>query len=63
MIVNAEKMEELNTRRKILSRVICTLLVEAGYDTADKQAVEVLTEMLQSCEYLSYFSLSVTYVY
>ncbi|XP_051173655.1 transcription initiation factor TFIID subunit 8-like [Leptopilina boulardi] len=48
MIVNTEKMEELNTRRKILNRVVCTLLVEAGYDNADKQCVEVLTEMLQS---------------
>lgn len=53
MIVNTEKMEELNTRRKILNRVVCTLLVEAGYDNADKQCVEVLTEMLQSCEYFT----------
>ncbi|XP_033214900.1 transcription initiation factor TFIID subunit 8 [Belonocnema kinseyi] len=48
MLVNTEKMEEFNTRRKVLNRVICTLLVEAGFDSADKDAVETLTEMLQS---------------
>ncbi|XP_047347231.1 transcription initiation factor TFIID subunit 8 isoform X2 [Vespa velutina] len=38
----------VNTRRKILNHVICSILVECGYDTCDKQALETLTEMLQS---------------
>ena len=52
MLGNTEKMEELNTRRKVLNRVICTLLVEAGFDSAEKETVETLTEMLQACEYI-----------
>ncbi|KAF7409833.1 hypothetical protein HZH68_004214 [Vespula germanica] len=38
----------VNTRRKILNHVICSILVECGYDTCEKQALETLTEMLQS---------------
>ncbi|KAK1125799.1 Transcription initiation factor TFIID subunit 8 [Melipona quadrifasciata] len=37
-----------NTRRKILNHVVCSILVECGYDTCEKQALEVLTEMLLS---------------
>lgn len=44
------EIQIVNTRRKILSQVICSILVESGYDACDKQVVETLTEMLQSCE-------------
>lgn len=40
--------QTVNTRRKILNQVICSILVECGYDTCEKQALETLTEMLQS---------------
>ncbi|XP_020289478.1 transcription initiation factor TFIID subunit 8 [Pseudomyrmex gracilis] len=40
--------QTVNTRRKILNQVVCSILVECGFDTCEKQAVETLTEMLQS---------------
>ncbi|KAL6433991.1 hypothetical protein ACFW04_005863 [Cataglyphis niger] len=40
--------QSVNTRRKILNQVVCSILVECGYDTCEKQTVETLTEMLQS---------------
>lgn len=44
-------IQTTNTRRKILNHVVCSILVESGYDTCEKQALETLTEMLQSCMY------------
>ncbi|XP_078053029.1 TBP-associated factor 8 [Augochlora pura] len=41
-------IQTTNTRRKILNHVVCSILVESGYDTGEKQALETLTEMLQS---------------
>lgn len=40
----------LNTRRKILNQVVSSILVECGYDTCEKEVLETLTEMLQSCK-------------
>ncbi|KYN22446.1 PREDICTED: transcription initiation factor TFIID subunit 8 [Trachymyrmex cornetzi] len=40
--------QTVNTRRKILSQVVSSILVECGYDTCEKQVLETLTEMLQS---------------
>lgn len=40
----------LNTRRKILNQVVSSILVEYGYDTCEKEVLETLTEMLQSCK-------------
>ncbi|CAL1679588.1 unnamed protein product [Lasius platythorax] len=40
--------QTVNTRRKILNQVVCSILVECGYETCEKQALETLTEMLQS---------------
>ncbi|XP_024870190.1 transcription initiation factor TFIID subunit 8 [Temnothorax curvispinosus] len=40
--------QTVNTRRRILNQVVSSILVECGYDTCDKQALETLTEMLQS---------------
>ncbi|XP_038675801.1 transcription initiation factor TFIID subunit 8 isoform X2 [Scyliorhinus canicula] len=36
-------------RRRTLQVVVSSLLTEAGFDAAEKAAVETLTEMLQSC--------------
>ena len=33
-----------------MNHVVCSILVECGYDTCEKQALEILTEMLQSCK-------------
>ena len=41
-------IQTTNTRRKILNHVVCSILVECGYDTCEKQALETITEMLQS---------------
>ncbi|XP_012539701.2 transcription initiation factor TFIID subunit 8 [Monomorium pharaonis] len=41
-------MQTVNTRRKILSQVISSILVESGYDTCEKQVLETFTEMLQA---------------
>lgn len=38
-------------RRRTLQVVVSSLLTEAGFESAEKAAVETLTEMLQSCEY------------
>lgn len=37
-------------RRRTLQVVVSSLLTEAGFESAEKAAVETLTEMLQSCE-------------
>ncbi|XP_066586888.1 transcription initiation factor TFIID subunit 8 [Prorops nasuta] len=42
------EVQTVNTRRKILNHVICSILMECGYDFCDKPALETLTEMLQS---------------
>ncbi|KYM96151.1 PREDICTED: transcription initiation factor TFIID subunit 8 [Cyphomyrmex costatus] len=41
-------IQTVNTRRKILSQVVSSILVECGYDTCEKLVLETLTEMLQS---------------
>ena len=43
-------IQTVNTRRKILNQVVSSILVECGYDTCEKQVLETLTEMLQSCK-------------
>ncbi|XP_043271771.1 transcription initiation factor TFIID subunit 8-like [Venturia canescens] len=40
--------QTVNTRRKVLNNAVCGILVECGYETCDKQALETLTEMIQS---------------
>uniref|UniRef100_A0A336KVU8 Transcription initiation factor TFIID subunit 8 n=1 Tax=Culicoides sonorensis TaxID=179676 RepID=A0A336KVU8_CULSO len=37
-----------NPRRKILQMAVSTILLESGFDAVDKDALETLTEMLQS---------------
>ncbi|XP_017889467.1 transcription initiation factor TFIID subunit 8 [Ceratina calcarata] len=46
--INNMDVQTTNTRRKILNHVVCSILVECGYDTCEKQALETLTEMIQS---------------
>ncbi|XP_011313783.1 transcription initiation factor TFIID subunit 8-like isoform X2 [Fopius arisanus] len=38
----------VNSRRKILNHAVCSILVECGYETCDRQVLETLTEMIQS---------------
>lgn len=37
-------------RRKILNMAVASILLELGYDTADKIVLETLSEMLQCCK-------------
>jgi len=43
-------VQTINARRKILNQVVSSIFVECGYDTCEKQVLETLTEMLQSCK-------------
>ena len=47
----------LTCRRKALTTAIGNLLLEMGVDCVEKQVIESLTEILQSCKY--YFCLYV----
>jgi len=38
-------------RRRTLQVVVSALLTECGFESAEKAAVESLTEMMQSCTY------------
>lgn len=40
-----------NVRRKILSIAVSGILLEKGFDSVDKECLETLTEMLQSCKF------------
>ena len=40
-------------RRRTLQVVVSALLTESGFESAEKAAVETLTEMMQSCMYES----------
>lgn len=44
------EIQTVNTRRKILNHAVCSILMECGYENCDKQVLETLTEMMQSCE-------------
>lgn len=46
-------MSANSVNRKIVTAGISCLLVEAGFDSADNQALETLVEMVQSCKYHS----------
>lgn len=48
----AEKVESASdARRRILNIAVSTVLLETGFDSADKVALETLTEILQCCEF------------
>lgn len=48
-----------NARRKILSVAVSQILLEKGFDSVDKECLETLTEMMQSCKFyfMVYFCL------
>ena len=46
-----EKVESgPDARRRILNIAVSTVLIETGFDAADKMSLETLTEMLQCCK-------------
>lgn len=46
----SEKTETTSdARRRILNIAVSTVLLETGFDAADKVSLETLTEMLQCC--------------
>lgn len=42
------ELQTANTRRKVLNHALCSILLECGYESCEKQALESLTEMLQA---------------
>lgn len=51
MAENTEKIESgPDARRRILNIAVSTVLLETGFDGAEKMALETLTEMLQCCK-------------
>lgn len=52
MSESTEKVESTcNARRRILNIAVSTVLLETGFDAADKMSLETLTEIIQSCNY------------
>lgn len=47
-----------DARRKFLSMAISTMLIDVGFDNIEKQCLETLCEMFQSCEYTIFFRIS-----
>lgn len=44
-----------NPRRLVLKQAVANILMEKGFETVEKQCIETLTEMIQSCMYLLLF--------
>jgi hypothetical protein len=40
---------QVNVYRKMLAASVCSILVETGFDTGDKDCIGTLTEMIQCC--------------
>lgn len=40
-----------NPRRLVLKQSVANILMEKGFETVEKQCIETLTEMIQSCTY------------
>lgn len=52
MAETTEKLEcAIDARRRILNIAVSTVLLETGFGSCDKMALETLTEILQSCKY------------
>lgn len=45
-----EQPQTSNPFRKALAGAVSSILLEAGFDTADKECLGTLTEMLQCCK-------------
>lgn len=52
-----------NARRKILNLAVSQILMEKGFDSADKECLETLTEMLQSCEWEIFTEIIIKKIY
>lgn len=51
MAEGTEKVESgSDARRRILTIAVSTVLLENGFESTDKMALETLTEMLQCCK-------------
>lgn len=51
MAETTEKVENASdARRRILNIAVSTVLLESGFEAADKMSLETLTEMLQCCK-------------
>lgn len=51
MAESVEKVESnSDSRRRILNIAVSTVLLETGFETADKMSLETLTEILQCCK-------------
>lgn len=51
MAEGTEKVESaVDARRRVLNIAVSTVLLETGFDAADKISLETLTEMLQCCK-------------
>lgn len=55
MSETVEKVEcGVDARRRVLNLAVSTVLLETGFDSADKMSLETLTEMLQCCMFSYY---------
>lgn len=43
-----------NPRRLVLKQAVANILMEKGFETVEKQCIETLTEMIQSCTYTEF---------
>lgn len=51
MAETTEKIENgTDARRRVLNIAVSTVLLETGFDAADKMSLETLTEILQCCK-------------
>lgn len=51
MTETTEKVENCSeARRRILNIAVSTVLLETGFDAADKMSLETLTEIMQCCK-------------
>lgn len=56
MSENTEKVENAaDARRRILNIAVSTVLLETGFEAADKMSLETLTEMLQCCKIPTFY--------
>lgn len=46
--MTTEPQTVANPRRKILQMAVSTILIDAGFDAVEKDALETMTEMFQS---------------
>lgn len=58
MAETTEKVENgSDPRRRVLNIAVSTVLLETGFDAADKMALETLTEIMQCCKQITIYFL------